>query len=148
MCRRDTFKVRALLCLRADLALVTRGGRLAYGGDIVAARTEPVCFAGFHTSSASRDPERNVSVSAFSSMNSVLLNAWTMARSLSLAGGAHSLRVKATSLMATRFSARSLSFARNVLQPVEPDSSLSLSVRDAGLSLRVLKPCPFSSTQE
>ena len=38
MCRRDTFKVRALLCLRADLALVTRGGRLAYGGDIVAAR--------------------------------------------------------------------------------------------------------------
>src|SRR5262249_26904532 len=107
------------------------------GNHLIALRS---FFAGFHMSSGSRDPERNVSLSAPSSMNSVLLNASTMARSLSLCGGAQSFRVRATSLMATRFSARSLTVALNVLQPVEPDSCLSMSVRDAGLFLRVLKP--------
>src|SRR5215831_10594268 len=107
------------------------------GNHLIALRS---FFAGLHTSSGSRDPERNVSPSALSSMNSVLLNASTMARSLSLAGGAQSLRVTATSLIATRFSARSLSVALNVLQPVDPDNCLLLSVRDAGLFLRVVTP--------
>jgi hypothetical protein len=67
---------------------------------------------------------------------------------LSFTGGPHSLRVKATSLMATRLSARSLSVALNVLQPVDPEICLLLSSSDAELFLMLLTPWPFSSTQE